>query len=78
VSLEEAWKEYNKVMAEIRAKAAAAPPMTPEEAINSLRELTSCDCDEAWTGRGMHENHCNSDYREEVEILAKAIAPGEK
>lgn len=43
------------------------------EAIGELRYLTECRCDKAWTERGLHETHCASEYRGDVETVALAL-----
>lgn len=42
-----------------------------------LRQLTTCRCDPAWTGRRLHDPRCLEEYREDVdEALATAEARG--
>ena len=42
-------------------------------ALAELMYLTACRCDDAWTARGLHETHCASEYREDVETVAAAL-----
>jgi hypothetical protein len=46
-----------------------------EQALAELRDLTECRCDPAWTERQLHHPECHSGYREDVEVLAVALAP---
>ena len=49
------------------------PPLTLQEHVNELLGLTECHCNEAWTGRGMHDPQCREEYREDVEALIDEI-----
>ncbi len=44
-----------------------------EQAINSLKQLVECRCDEAYTGRGRHDPYSECDYADEVKIVAESI-----
>lgn len=46
---------------------------TPEEAIESLRHLVACRCDEAYTLRGRHDPYSACDYAEEVDVVAEIV-----
>ena len=48
--------------------------MTPHEALEELKNLTACRCDEAYTGRGRHDPHSQCDYADEVKIVADYVA----
>lgn len=43
------------------------------QAIEELRNLTTCRCDESWTGRGLHSPDCNQEFGGEVETVAAAL-----
>jgi hypothetical protein len=47
---------------------------TAAEALRELRVLTTCRCEQAWTGRGLHAPDCLEDWRADVETLAAALA----
>lgn len=52
---------------------------TPRDrAIAELRELTTCRCGVAWTGRGLHETHCAAECREDVDTLTGAVRAAEQ
>ena len=36
--------------------------------------MTVCRCDEAYTGRGLHDPDCQCDYADEVQALADYVA----
>lgn len=48
-------------------------PPTAEDALDNLRALVMCRCDEAWTARGRHEPNAACDYADDVEILAAEL-----
>jgi hypothetical protein len=48
--------------------------MTPHEALEELKLMTACRCDEAYTGRGRHDPQCQCDYADEVQALADYVA----
>jgi hypothetical protein len=48
--------------------------MTPHEALEELKNMTACRCDEAYTGRGRHDPHSACDYAGEVKIVADYVA----
>jgi len=47
--------------------------LTPQQAIEELRSLTTCRCHAAWTDRGLHEATCMAEYRAEVDVLAALV-----
>lgn len=44
------------------------------DAIQELRSITRCLCEPAWTDRGKHAVECVAYCREEVDLLAIAVA----
>jgi hypothetical protein len=48
--------------------------MTPHEALDYLKLMTVCRCDEAYTGRGRHDPYSACDYADEVQALADYVA----
>jgi hypothetical protein len=48
--------------------------MTPHEALEELKIMTACRCDEAYTGRGRHDPHSACDYADEVKIVTDYVA----
>jgi hypothetical protein len=49
------------------------PPLTPDQALENLKGLTTCRCDPCWTDRKMHEPNSACDYAEDVEIVATEL-----
>ena len=45
---------------------------TTGEALRELRLLTTCRCEPAWTGRGLHAPDCLEEWRADVDTLAAA------
>lgn len=41
--------------------------------MENLRLVTECRCAPAWRDRGLHETHCISYCREDVEVLADVL-----
>lgn len=48
--------------------------MKPSEALEELKIMTVCRCDEVYTGRGRHDPHCICGYADEVKIVADYVA----
>jgi hypothetical protein len=48
--------------------------MTPHEALEELKNMATCRCDEAYTGRGRHDPYSACDYADEVRIVADYVA----
>lgn len=48
--------------------------MKPSEALEELKNMTVCRCDEAYTGRGRHDPYSQCDYADEVKIVADYVA----
>jgi len=48
--------------------------MTPHEALEELKSMTVCRCDEAYTGRGLHDPDCQCDYADAVKIVADYVS----
>lgn len=44
------------------------------DAIQELRSITRCQCDAAWTDRGMHAVECVAYCREDVDLLATTVS----
>ena len=48
--------------------------MKPSEALEELKIMTNCRCDEAFKDRGLHDPDCQCDYADEVQVLADYVA----
>ena len=48
--------------------------MKPSEALEELKIMTNCRCDEAFKDRGLHDPDCQCDYADEVKIVADYVA----
>lgn len=51
----------------------APVPPSASDALENLRGLVMCRCNEAWTARGRHEPNSACDYAIDVEILAAEL-----